>query len=293
MKQWTVLSLALICGLCACSDSVVQSSSVAEDSAEDERSRSDTALQTGDADVVTDLTRDTNRSDEEGDLAAVDSEDDADHVENADLGDSSGDLGEGDSDAIVDGLDGQQEPDLVVADANPDQASDSDGPVCPLGCFTEEDDVSPGVSRPVALTCNACRPAVNATSDFPEARCGSDADCCDGDNGRCVWGRGGPFCSYDRCFQDSDCGDRELCACDGARDGGNACIEAGCYVDAECGDYKCMPSLGGCGHYFPPVGYYCHTAEDLCQTDDDCTVGDCRYNDLSGYWACSDSECVG
>ncbi len=306
MKWSTILVLALISLLCACSDAVVQGSSTSDDSVEDESRSRDTSLQTGDADNTTDLASDTSQSDGEADsdLVVEDVEDgDPDLVaEDLDEGDSSGDLLEGDPDLAADESDIAEdaeivEADLETGDTNLDQADaagDTDGPICPLGCFTEEDDVSPGISRPVPLTCNSCRPAVDAGGGFPEGTCGSDADCCDGDNGRCVWGRGGPFCSYDSCFQDSDCASDELCACDGARHGGNACIEAGCHVDSECGDYKCMPSLGGCGHYFPPVGYYCHTPDDECYTDDDCTVGDCRYFETpTPHWACSDSECLG
>lgn len=305
MTRTSIYCIVLITLLSACSDTINPASSGAGTTVVDSGSNSeDSSLQTGDAGGdPTDQTGDIPQSDATTgtDLVAGDSAEDqaGDGVgDSDDLYDSGDDIGEGDLDAVADGSDASADSDGATADMTADAADtvdDSDGPLCSVGCFTDQEDPSAGPTRPVAVACNVCRPAVDASGGegFPGG-CGADADCCDGDNGRCVWGRGGPFCSYDRCFEDSDCEEDQLCACNGARDGGNACIEAGCHTDQECGDYKCTPSLGSCGHYSPPVGYYCHTAADDCQSDDDCEVGDCRYFELpQPHWACSDLECLG
>lgn len=148
-----------------------------------------------------------------------------------------------------------------------------------------------GPTRPVPVDCNACRPA--GPGMIGGGLCAEDADCTEGDNGRCGYSRIGGQCSYDECFSDNDCRPDQLCACDGGFGGGNACIEAGCHTDGDCGGRGCAPSLGDCGHYFPPVGYYCHTAMDTCTVDADCAPGYCAYMPALGFWACSMAECVG
>lgn len=153
-------------------------------------------------------------------------------------------------------------------------------------------DPSPGPSRPVAWECSPCRqPGPDGVTG---GECTSDTDCSAGDNGRCQWARIGGMCSYDECFSDAGCAPTELCACDGGFGGGNACIEAGCHTDADCGSFDCSPTLGDCGHYFPPVGYFCHGPGDECYSDADCAEpGYCARNPLTGGWACSTAECVG
>lgn len=147
-----------------------------------------------------------------------------------------------------------------------------------------------GNGRPVAWECSDCRlPGPGASA----GGCTTDADCPEGDNGRCVSARGGGICSYDECFEDGDCATGELCACDGGVGGGNACLTAGCTVDADCGAYACSPTLGSCGDYLPAVGYNCHTATDACYSDADCEAGYCAYDTTSGAWACSTSACAG
>jgi hypothetical protein len=52
----------------------------------------------------------------------------------------------------------------------------------------------------------------------------------------------------------------------------------------------------GCGQFIGVVGYYCHTGEDTCTNDADCTNsggGDCRYNPAVGNWSCVKSVCAG
>ncbi len=159
-------------------------------------------------------------------------------------------------------------------------------------------DPRPEPSRRVAWECSSCRPP--GPGPITGGVCDTDADCTDasiGTNGRCVYARIGGVCSYDECFTDSDCELTELCACDGASGGGNTCLSSNCRVDSDCGAYTCAPTLGGCGHYTPPVAYYCHTATDSCYSDADCAGaglrGYCAYNGSTGSWACSTSECAG
>lgn len=152
-------------------------------------------------------------------------------------------------------------------------------------------DLPIGPSRPVPWECSPCR--LPGPGGITSGLCTSDAECVDGVNGRCGFSRIGGECSYDACFSDADCAPDEACSCDGSRGGGNACIDALCHIDADCGAYDCSPSLGSCGHYFPPVGLYCHTAADTCYGDDECVGGYCAYNPELGRWACSNAECAG
>lgn len=154
----------------------------------------------------------------------------------------------------------------------------------------------PDPHRPTPVQCLACRPPSGTTAT--SGMCLSDADCSDatmGANGRCVYGRIGTYCTYDTCFSDGDCATDEVCLCDTQNGGGNACVPADCHVDADCGASQgCSPTFGSCGHYSGFVGYRCHTAADTCTVDADCTApGYCAYDELSGHWACSTSECAG
>jgi hypothetical protein len=159
----------------------------------------------------------------------------------------------------------------------------------------------------------------------PAALCGScsvDSDCTKGQNGRCV--NLGPVaylsCSYDECFQDSDCDAGAPCECrpSSASSAPNSCLTGStCAVDSDCGPGGyCSPSVvadfcecgstelcgdsglpmctaGGmpvpcvcgdsCGH-----GYYCHSRCDACVDDSDCDGGaTCNYDRLSHRWECS------
>ncbi len=155
-------------------------------------------------------------------------------------------------------------------------------------------DPPPDPTRPNPVACSACRPPGTATGG-PD--CNSDADCPDtstGTNGRCVFGRIGGYCSYDTCFDDGDCATGEVCLCDGGSGGGNTCVSGDCRVDADCaGGFACAPTFGSCGHYFGFVAYRCHRADDTCTVDADCGTGYCAYDEVSGHWACSTSECAG
>ncbi len=155
--------------------------------------------------------------------------------------------------------------------------------------------------------------------------CVQDTDCTAGANGRCL--AVGPIacgtaCSYDTCSIDSECPDNQPCVCRASSTGwtANSCTTGGnCRVDADCGPGgSCSPSQvdnfcfcpatalcgpdvacstcapGGpcmsvpcacgdsCGH-----AYFCHTRQDDCVDDSDCTNSDtCNYDTLSNRWTC-------
>jgi hypothetical protein len=78
----------------------------------------------------------------------------------------------------------------------------------------------------------------------------------------------------------------------------NVCKQGNCRTDADCGaGGYCSPSLGACGNYGGVIGYYCHTKRDACVDDADCTksggTGDCRFDQVTGAWACATSQCAG
>lgn len=155
-------------------------------------------------------------------------------------------------------------------------------------------DLPPSPTRPVPVTCSPCRPPGGGTSSGP-GECRSDADCTEGDNGRCVFGRAGASCSYDECFSDADCGANEVCLCDGSGlgGGGNSCITTSCRTNNDCGGQTCSPTFGSCGHYTGVVSYACHTASDECTVDSDCGAGYCAFDAAVSHWVCSTMECVG
>jgi len=122
--------------------------------------------------------------------------------------------------------------------------------------------------------------------------CTKDSDCAAGTNGRCmahlVYGGSLPWCRYDDCFVDADCGAGRACVCDPQ---GNACVQAGCHVDADCGaggwcslsttTHPCWVDI--------PDGYFCRTPRDACVEDSDCGPPDrnhCSYSKELRHWAC-------
>jgi hypothetical protein len=145
--------------------------------------------------------------------------------------------------------------------------------------------------RAVAIACDHDRPSPDPEApDSGFAQCHSHAECMAGPNGRCSGnGRGGWSCTYDQCFEDSDC----------ASPAGDNGPSPRCRVDSDCGDGYCSPTFGGCGNYWGVVSYFCHTPEDECIDDGDCGKGGlgygpyCAYAPAVGHWKCSSSECVG
>lgn len=202
-----------------------------------------------------------------------------------------------------DGVPDQDVPDENVLDQSlPDQSvpdlsvPDADVPSLP----------EPMNHRPTAVACDRMRPAGGGPFDpgpFPNPACTQDSDCTMGENGRCMFGRGGPVCSYDECFTDAECG-MNVCICDAngaGAFGANRCGRSGaCQVDADCPGSWCSPSLGSCGNYGGIQGYFCRTADDTCLNDSDCKGepnrpgdGYCAYQEATSSWACQYTQCVG
>ena len=169
------------------------------------------------------------------------------------------------------------------------------------GCTLPE----PAVHRSEASTCDSERRS-DGPSISPEEReyadCLAHDECTEGTNGRCIGNsHDGYYCTYDNCFSDGDCADG-VCECGGGwRSDHNVCLPSSCLIDSDCGDGGwCSPSFGTCGEYSGTVGYFCHTCEDECTNDTDCSsTGEgwgepyCMFNPVVGRWVCSDSQCAG
>jgi hypothetical protein len=95
-------------------------------------------------------------------------------------------------------------------------------------------------------------------------------------------------------MHDSDCSTGGPCACNGTAflgAAGNTCVPGNCRVDSDCGaNGYCSPTQGNsnCGGL---AGFYCHTANDLCVNDSDCTghgtgLQICAYQMASARWEC-------
>ena len=162
----------------------------------------------------------------------------------------------------------------------------------------------PAVHRPSAGACDRERIRNTIPDPLPDyATCHSHAECDAGENGRCTGNtHDGWYCTYDECFTNDDCtGENMVCNCEGGfRSDNNVCVPGDCQTDADCGaDGFCSPTLGDCGHYTGPVGFYCHTCDDECIDDADCGGSGefanpyCAYSPIVGRWVCQDSECVG
>jgi len=149
--------------------------------------------------------------------------------------------------------------------------------------------------RPDDSQCVAPAPPGDCTyGGQAPVECTQDSQCSTGTNGRCT--NDGPIagchCTYDSCAQDSDCPTGQTCACHGSPytyDQGNTCTPGNCRVDADCGDGGyCSPAENSmsCGGV---LGFYCHTAGDLCVNDSDCSAGGpqvCTYSTAAGRWQC-------
>lgn len=167
---------------------------------------------------------------------------------------------------------------------------------------------APAVHRTTGASCDHVRPPGTSPDPGggPPAECFTDADCAMDASGRCNGnGHDGWRCTYDACFADLDCTDLDVfgvCECQGGfRTDANACLPGNCRTDADCATGFCSPTLGSCGDYTSTVGWYCHTCEDTCVDDTDCSRADagafgrpyCAFDALSGRWGCQSTHCAG
>ena len=154
----------------------------------------------------------------------------------------------------------------------------------------------PAVHRPTPAACAQQRGPGNANANIPFGACKTDAECTEGKNGRCnhsTFGAQTNNCSYDTCFDDSEC-KANVCTCREDASVTNRCTDVGnCKVDADCGPSGyCSPSVAFDKINVGVAGYYCHTAKDVCVDDADCrqeNLGQakCAFDPAAARWACS------
>jgi hypothetical protein len=151
--------------------------------------------------------------------------------------------------------------------------------------------------RPEALSC-AAHPLATMSACTSANDCGADAGLA------CAKGA----CALDSCTTDDDCGAGRVCACFGAVSAdepsirGNVCSAPGnCRVDADCPtEQVCSPSYTmTCASPFA-VTYACHTPNDDCSNDTDCTSPEhfapenlCTWQPERGRWGCVAFGCGG
>lgn len=180
--------------------------------------------------------------------------------------------------------------DAGAVDSRAADASDDAAAVDAGACV----DPLPTPDRPVGTTCLLCRPLGTEPGNVG-GDCQLHADCTAGINGRCSLGQIGAYCSYDMCFSDAQCGDNQVCSCDGAYfSGANECVSANCRVNADCTSGHCAPSYG-CLQGGAPEGWFCRTAADECTADADCMNnlnGRCAYSSTLSHWACEYGVCI-
>jgi hypothetical protein len=104
--------------------------------------------------------------------------------------------------------------------------------------------------RASAVACPMQR-GPGSTGGLPPGDCDADTDCTAGANGRCLPSCGPPGCfasdcSYDGCFNDSECGGTIPCSCRPSvtSSAANTCLTGStCAVDSDCGHGGyCSPS---------------------------------------------------
>jgi len=155
----------------------------------------------------------------------------------------------------------------------------------------------PKEHRAIPALCPTVRAAVTPASDgcpVNALHCAQDSDCTAGKNGRCYdVGLCPSDCSYDDCFQDSDCANQTPCLCRPSATDKNYCFTmSNCSVDADCGDGAyCSPSLIVtsciCENRSCVEGYFCHTTRDGCLDDDDCpTEQSCVFDRNEQRFSC-------
>jgi hypothetical protein len=159
----------------------------------------------------------------------------------------------------------------------------------------------PAKHRPAEVVCGMRPSAMDASAPGgqspPLQTCTMSSECTSGPNGRCIAGRIGTYCTYDECFNDSDCNPGAVCLCQSSMSQGSRCATvAGCRIDADCPKGFCSPTFGTCGNYSGVIGYACHSTADECVDDADCAKlagGYCMHDAMVGRWICSNSQCAG
>lgn len=169
----------------------------------------------------------------------------------------------------------------------------------PCACPHHDFGQAPSEHRTTPVSCSHVRAPSPTTpsstcSGGNACECSQDSDCADGaqgENGRCVrrtLGPAGFTCSYDECFDDSDCANNSVCQCRDPSDGvgANYCARSGtCRVDSDCGENGyCSPSQS---HEWCSPFYACHTPNDECVNDEDCGANThCDFDVNAMHWVC-------
>jgi hypothetical protein len=151
----------------------------------------------------------------------------------------------------------------------------------------------------------ACDPTIRSAAckgDERSKSCESDGDCTEGAHGKCITGVGqiGTYCGcVYSCADDSECkadsdGTPTVCVCANAlpQGGGQSrCVTARCQSDAECTGGDCGVSAyhNGCGISYSLA---CRSANDTCAVADDCPGGTTCGADHTGRWRCMGRNCV-
>ena len=153
----------------------------------------------------------------------------------------------------------------------------------------------PKERRPSAPFCDPDRAESEFLPPDNSFTCREDSDCIDGLNGRCSsitdGGEHAYKCTYDECLEDRDCGNG-VCACDAGEIATNICLAGNCATDADCAETGfCSPSRTCL--LSPPVGFFCHTCDDQCINDSDCTESGekCAFNPNEMIWTCQPIQC--
>jgi hypothetical protein len=122
--------------------------------------------------------------------------------------------------------------------------------------------------------------------------CMSDAECDGGINGRCSPSGGGArinHCTYDECFSDSDCPSGVPCACRSVSNANTCLTQSDCQLDSMCGDGGYC-SLSPSSSLDCTPSYHCHTSQDRCLNNFDCSdAGDqlCAYDAVNARFDCA------
>ncbi|KIG19472.1 putative lipoprotein [Enhygromyxa salina] len=187
------------------------------------------------------------------------------------------------------------------------ESSDT-GPVCEGGCEGAVE-IAEGIvecsdGRINRVGGGTFDPAINApgcagTEDT--LHCTSDADC-SGEYTKCISateffeGFEATYCGcVSACATDSDCTDGRVCVPPGVLDGQPdwpTCMAVGCATNSDCGECgEC-----GLGAFDDGCGWVqtiqCRTANDVCNTSDDCDPGADCFPHYDESWTCEYSGCA-